>query len=191
MRGGIVGRWLIMVVAMLAFLGVAVPAQAMLSLTPAFRGGSVELPMYVTSPPGDSHRLFIVTRPGVIYVAVDGKLQSPPFLDISSQVWSDPNTEAAMGSMAFDPGYENPASAGYGRFYVYFSGPPTGTDEGGPLHIDEFTADPAHTPDVANPNSEREVLTIPHGQQPFHYGGTLQFNPNDHLLYIATGDAED
>jgi len=141
--------------------------------------------MYVTAPAGDSHRLFIVTRPGVIRVAVDGVLQSTPFLDIHARVWTP--GEAGMTSMAFDPGYENPASPGYGLFYVYFVALPTAGETNGAIHIEEFSADPAHTPNVANP-SGRVVLTIPHNDASNHYGGTLQFNPNDGLLYIATGD---
>jgi hypothetical protein len=94
-------------------LVVAAPANAALSLTPAFTGGSVGQPMYVASPPGDTHRLFIVTRPGVIRVAVDGVLEPTPFLDIQTRVWTGPGTgEAGLMSMAFDPGYSNPASPG-------------------------------------------------------------------------------
>src|ERR1700761_5717411 len=86
-----------------AGLAAAPSAQAGLTLTPAFTG-SVSLPMYVTSPPGDSHRLFIVTRTGTIRVAVDGVLQSTPFLTIPN-VWT--TGEAGLISMAFDPDYEN------------------------------------------------------------------------------------
>src|SRR5439155_15710817 len=129
------GRGLIMAFGILAFLAAAGPAQATLTLTPAFTG-SIELPMYVTSPPGDPHRLFIVTRPGVIRVAVDGVLQTTPFLDISSRVWSQ--NEAAMASMAFDPGYENPASPGYGLFYVYFVAAPTGGEADGAIDVERF-----------------------------------------------------
>src|SRR3954451_19106173 len=68
-----------------AALAAAPAAHAGLTLTPAF-SGSVSSPMYVTSPPGDSHRLFIVTRLGVIRVAVDGVLQSTAFLTIPN-VW--------------------------------------------------------------------------------------------------------
>src|SRR6188472_719342 len=142
MRGGSAAKWrtawalkgFVAPVALALALVVAAPAHAKLTLTPAFTG-SVSKPMYVTAPPGDSHRLFIVTRPGVIYVAVDGVLQLTPFLDISSQVWSDPTTEAGMGSMAFDPHYGDLGSPGYGRFYVYFVAPPENGDSGGPIHL--------------------------------------------------------
>jgi glucose/arabinose dehydrogenase len=167
-----------------AGLAAAPAAHAGLTLTPAFTGGAVSAPMYVTSPPGDSHRLFIVTRPGVIRVAVDGVLQSTPFLTIPN-VWQ--SGEAGLISMAFDPDYENQASAQYGLFYVYYVVPPTGSQNGGDIHITEFHADPANTPNVANPTG-RDVLVIPHPDNSNHYGGTLAFSPNDNLLYIGTGD---
>src|SRR4051794_27280787 len=154
-------------------------------MVPAF-SGSVSQPMYVTSPPGDSHRLLIVTRPGVIRVAVDGVLQTAPFLDIHTRVWT--SGEAGMASMAFDPGYSNPASPGYGLFYVYFVRPPTGGETNGPIRIEQFSADPATAPNVATSSTGRLVLEIPHNDANNHYGGTLQFGPDDGLLYIATGD---
>ena len=169
-----------------SLLVAGVADAATLSLTPAFTGGSVSQPMYVTSPPGDPHRLFIVSRPGVIRVAVDGVLQSTPFLDIHTRVWM--SGEAGMASIAFDPGYSNPASSGYGLFYVYFVRPPSGGETNGPIRIEEFRADPANAPNVATSSTGRLVLEIPHDNANNHYGGTLQFRRSDGLLYIATGD---
>src|SRR5204863_9476604 len=104
-----------------AALLAAAPAHAGVGLAPPL---SVSQPMYVTSPPGDTHRLFIVTRPGVIRVAVDGVLQPTPFLDISSRVATA--GEGGLASLAFDPGYSDPSSAGYQLFYVYFVQKPSG-----------------------------------------------------------------
>ncbi|HEX4718895.1 MAG TPA: PQQ-dependent sugar dehydrogenase [Thermoleophilaceae bacterium] len=184
MRAGTRLRRLALAFATAATLIAAAPAQATFHLAPAFTG-SVSQPMYVTSPPGDSHRLFIVTRPGLIRVAVDGVLQSTPFLDIHTRVWT--TGEAGLISMAFDPGYENPASPGYGLFYVYFVQVPGAGESNGAIHIEEFKTDPATSPNVAN-QAGRPVLVIPHNDASNHYGGTLRFNPNDGLLYIGTGD---
>src|SRR4051812_8823114 len=159
-----------------AALLAAAPAHAGVGLAPPL---SVSQPMYVTSPPGDTHRLFIVTRPGVIRVAVDGVLQSTAFLDISARVWQ--TGEAGMTSMAFDPNF-----ASNGLFYVYFVQKPAGGQTNGPIHIEEFSADPSSN--VANASAPRLVLEIPHNDASNHYGGTLQFNPGNGLLYIATGD---
>jgi glucose/arabinose dehydrogenase len=167
-----------------AGLAAAAPASADLKLVPAF-SGSVSLPMYVTSPPGDSHRLFVVTRPGYIYVAVDGVLQTTPFLDLHNTVWSS-SGEAAMGSMAFDPGFSNPLSPGYGRFYVYYVAKPTGSQVNGPIHIDRFTMDdPASN--VADPATAATLLEIPHNSNSNHYGAQIAFGP-DGKLYAGTGD---
>jgi glucose/arabinose dehydrogenase len=181
---GNVLRTLVVALAAGSALVAAGPAHGALKLTPAFTGSVIQ-PTYITSPPGDSRRLFIVTRPGVISVAIDGTLQSTPFLDIQSRVYT--GGEGGMLGMAFDPGYETPASPGYGLFYVYFVATPTGGDAYGAVHIEEFKADPTTSPNVANPTG-RVVLVIPHNDALNHYAGTLQFNPNDGLLYIATGD---
>src|SRR4051794_21766990 len=140
--------------------------------------------MYVTSPPGDSHRLFIVTRPGVIRVAFDGVLQATPFLDISSDVYT--SGEGGLASMAFDPGYSDSSSPGFGLFYIYYV---SNSASPGPIRVEEFkVSDPAQPVPVVDTASRRVVLEIPHPDANNHYGGTLQFNPADHLLYIATGD---
>ena len=162
----------------------AAPASAEIKLVPAF-SGAVSQPMYVTSPPGDTHRLFIVTRPGIIYLAVDGVLQTTPFLDRQNTVWST-SGEAAMGSMAFDPGFSNPLSPGYGRFYVYYVARPTGSEVNGPIHLDRFTMDdPASN--VADHATDETLLEIPHNSNANHYGAQIAFGP-DGKLYAGTGD---
>jgi hypothetical protein len=112
-------------------------------------------------------------------------LQSTPFLDIHTEVWT--TGEAGLLSMAFDPNYGNQGSAGYGLFYVYYVEPPDSGSSFGDIHISEFSADPANTPNVANPASERLVLEIPHDDNSNHYGGTLHFGA-DGYLYAGTGD---
>jgi len=41
-------------------------------------------PLYVTPPPGDHNRLFVVERPGTIRIIKSGVLQATPFLDITA-----------------------------------------------------------------------------------------------------------
>ena len=78
---GIVRAALLLTIAALAS-AFAAPADAALQLEPAFTGGSVSQPMYVTAPPGDPHRVFVVEQAGRIIEVRDGVKQDPPFLDI-------------------------------------------------------------------------------------------------------------
>ncbi len=78
------------------------------------RIGTFDQPLYVTAPPGDRRRIFVVEQPGRIRVIVGGKVKARPFLDISGRVTS--GGEQGLLSMAFAPDYRTS-----GRFYVYFN----------------------------------------------------------------------
>jgi glucose/arabinose dehydrogenase len=135
------------------------------------RVGTFSAPVYVTAPPADKHRLFVVEQAGRIRVVKDGHELSTPFLDISSQVLS--GGERGLLSMAFAPDYKSS-----GRFYVYF------TDHGGDIHIKEFKRASANR---AASGSARNLLTIEHSEFGNHNGGQLQFGP-DKRLYAGVGD---
>jgi hypothetical protein len=77
----------------------------------------LNFPTYLTTPPGDLTRLFIVEKGGVIRVVRDGALLPTPFLDISGQVSTV--GEQGLFAMAFDPDY-----ASTGRFVVTTPIPP-------------------------------------------------------------------
>jgi glucose/arabinose dehydrogenase len=150
--------------------GSAAPAAAARSAR-LKRIGTFSSPVYVTSPPADKHRLFVVEQAGRIRVVKDGHKLSAPFLDISSQVLS--GGERGLLSMAFAPDYKSS-----GRFYVYF------TDHGGDIHIQEFRRASANR---AARGSVRNLLTIEHSEFGNHNGGQLQFGP-DKRLYAGVGD---
>jgi glucose/arabinose dehydrogenase len=142
------------------------------------RGARLELivsglssPLYLTSPPGDLSRLFIVEQGGLIRVIKDGVLLPAPFLDISTRISA--GGEQGLLGLAFYPDY-----ATSGRFAVHY------TDPAGDTHLSIFQV--SADPDVADPASEQVILTA---DQPYanHNGGQLTFGP-DGLLYLGLGD---
>jgi hypothetical protein len=136
------------------------------------RVGRFDSPVYVTAPPGDRRRLFVVEQTGRIRVLVGGKRRSRPFLDIAGDVTS--GGEQGLLSMAFAPDYAKSR-----RFYVYF------TDHNGNVRVQQFQRSKA-SPDRADRGSRRAVLFVRH---PFanHNGGLLLFGP-DGDLYVGIGD---
>ena len=146
----------------LAFGGLAAPASADVRLK---KVGEFDAPVYVTAPPQDRKRVFVVEQRGRIRIVG----RSRPFLDISAQVRS--GGEQGLLSMAFAPDY-----ATSGRFYVYF------TDRNGDQQVVEFRG----AGNTADPASARQILLMPDSQSN-HNGGQLQFGP-DGRLYIGTGD---
>jgi hypothetical protein len=150
------------------------PAASAAAETPTLaRVGVFSAPTYVTAPPGDAHRLFVVEQGGAIEVLRDGARRPQPFLTVPGVLSSG---ERGLLSMAFAPDY-----ASSGRFYVYYVA-------AGDAHIqiDEFRRS-ASNPDLASPATRRAILSIPHPNHANHNGGQLQFGP-DGFLFIGTGD---
>jgi glucose/arabinose dehydrogenase len=137
------------------------PAETSLATVHLRRIGSFESPTYLTAPPGDKRRLFVVEQAGTIREVRDGRKLAKPFLDIRSQVQA--GGERGLLSMAFAPDYAKSR-----LYYVYF----TGRD--GDVHIQEFP-------------TRRELIRIEHSTYPNHNGGQLEFGP-DGRLYAGTGD---
>jgi glucose/arabinose dehydrogenase len=132
--------------------------------------GSFDSPLYVTAPPGDRRRIFVVEQGGTIRVIRGGKRLARPFLDVRSIVTA--GGEQGLLSLAFAPDYATTR-----RFYVNY------TDKAGLQRIVEYHA---ATPDRAAPSSARTVLRYD-GVEPNHNGGLLVFGP-DRLMYAGTGD---
>jgi glucose/arabinose dehydrogenase len=125
------------------------------------RIGTFASPTYLTSPPGDKRRVFVVEQAGTIREVLAGRKLAKPFLDIRSQVLA--GGERGLLSMAFAPDY-----AKSGLYYVDY----TGTD--GDIHIEELP-------------TRRELIRIEHSTYSNHNGGQLEFGP-DGRLYAGTGD---
>src|ERR671914_2080860 len=87
--------------------------------------GTFANPTYVTAPPGDRTRVFVVEQGGTIRVIQRGRVRDRPYLDIRDRVQS--GGEQGLLSMAFAPRYRT-----NGRFYVYY------TDDGGDIKVVEF-----------------------------------------------------
>ena len=134
------------------------------------RIGDFQAPVYLTSPPGDRRRVFVVEQAGRIMVVVGGRKRSTPFLDIRGQVTS--GGEQGLLSVAFAPDY-----ARSGRFYVYF------TDRSSDQRVVEYRRASANRADAG---SARLVLRM-EDNEGNHNGGLLLFGPDRHL-YIGTGD---
>lgn len=156
----------------------------------------LDSPTVITHAGDGSGRLFVCDQPGKIWILRKGYLQPQPFLDLTSTGLNRAIAQTTAGSergllgLAFHPDYEVPSSAGEGRFYVYFSAPSaTNMNPSSPENhisvISEFRVSTTN-PDLADPTSERVVLTF--GQpQGNHNGGQLAFGP-DGFLYIGAGD---
>jgi glucose/arabinose dehydrogenase len=132
--------------------------------------GNFDQPLYVTAPPADKRRIFVVGQAGEIDVVRAGHKLPTPFLDIRSQVTA--GGEQGLLGLAFAPDY-----ARSGLLYIYFTGKDTKE------HLVEFRR---QSDDLADPASARTVF-IHDDPEPNHNGGQLAFGP-DNFLYVGTGD---
>jgi hypothetical protein len=140
------------------------------------RIGTFERPVHVAAPAGDADRVFVVEQTGAVRVVRGGEILQTPFLDLTGQVKL--SSEPGLLSIAFAPDYETS-----GLFYVFYN-----TLAGnGDIRIAEYRRH-ATDPDVAEPYSERTLLTIPKPWEN-HNGGMLQFGP-DGYLYASVGDGD-
>src|SRR5215213_521862 len=150
----------------------ATPASADAQLRFQAVDGSYTAPIYLTAPPRDMSRVFVVERGGLVKVVADGSARAQPFIDLTGLVTTD--GERGLLSMAFPPDYETS-----GLVYTYLTGP------GGQLQVREHRRSPTD-PNVTATGS-RLVWAQDHPGQNNHNGGQIQFGP-DGLLWIAPGD---
>src|SRR5689334_5882584 len=151
-----------------------VPPQQGYLLVNAFPSVSLNNPVCITSPPGETNRLFILERgigDNIGKIIVITNLSNPTrTVFMSLPVMSD--VESGLLGLAFHPGY-----APNGYFYVFYTRSMT-TSQGSPWHqrISRFTAVP---PDAnqALTNTELPLITQ-FDTQPNHNGGDLQFGPD-------------
>ena len=118
-------------------------------------------PVHVTTPPGETRRLYVVEQPGRIRIVQGGKIVGT-LLDVRSRVVCC--GEQGLLSVAFHPRY-----AKNRRFFVYYTAPAN--------RVVEY-------------RGRRAVRTLINVADPYsnHNGGQLAFGP-DGRLYLGTGDA--
>lgn len=141
-----------------------------LKLTPM--PGSFDQPDFVTSPPGDTTRLFVCEQKGAIRIIKNGALLPTPFLTVPTG--GNGNEQGLIG-LAFHPNY-----AQNGRFFVQYSLPNNDSV------IAEYARSAAN-PDLANPVATKTLMTVSQGSENGHNGGMLAFAP-DGTMYIGKGD---
>jgi glucose/arabinose dehydrogenase/regulation of enolase protein 1 (concanavalin A-like superfamily) len=155
------------------------------SLRPLFPGLVFDNPVAVTTPPGETNRLFVVERKGRIMVVTN--LSAPDktvFLDLTGSVHSD-YLEAGLLGLAFHPGY-----ATNGSFFVFRTRLTTTEGITNALHdeLSRFEVSPTD-PHRANPASEKRVWAE-YDASVEHNGGDLHFGP-DGYLYVSLGNGPD
>jgi glucose/arabinose dehydrogenase len=134
-----------------------------------------------------SHRLFVVDQTGLISILLNGEQLEKPFLDLRERVvkLNSFYDERGLLGLAFHPDFTS-----NGKFYVSYSAPLRAglsrEEWDHTTYISEFTVS-AEDPNLADPNSERVLLTI--DKPGYNYeAGHVTFGP-DGYLYIATGDS--
>lgn len=148
-------------------------------LTTTRVASGLNLPIFVTAPPGDTTRLFIVERRTSgntaqikILNLADNTVNPTPFLTVNGISFGG---EQGLFAMAFDPNY-----ASNGRFFVHY------TNQSGTTIVSRFTV--SANPNVAN-TTEVNILTQSRNND-YHNGGWIAFGP-DGYLYTSIGDDGD
>jgi glucose/arabinose dehydrogenase len=133
-------------------------------------------PLFITAPPGDANRIFIVMQNGVIRELLrgDAPTASTVFMDIVSRVGSVGNEQGLLG-LAFSPSF---ALDGY--FYVNY------TRLDGDTIVSRFRTTDGTPKTNGDPASETILFRI-HQPESNHNGGWIAFGP-DGFLYIGQGD---
>ncbi|MEZ6084771.1 MAG: PQQ-dependent sugar dehydrogenase [Phycisphaerae bacterium] len=153
------------------------PSASATDLTTVRLVSGLSNPVFVTSPPGDTDRIFIVEqRSGSvgrirIFNLNTNTLNPTPFLTVSGIATS--NEQGLLG-LAFDPDYDT-----NGRFFIYY------IQSGGNGTSRLATGTVSSNPDIAN-STLTNILSL---SQSFsnHNGGWLAFGP-DGMLYLGLGD---
>lgn len=174
------------------------PPPAAYQVVEAFGNLNFTQPTVLATPPGETQRLFVGTKTGLIQLVPDVTAGTPAattFLNLATLLTSrnlpaNPNeqlstqSEQGLLGLAFHPNY---ASNGY--FYVFYSVDKDRTASS-PIYerVSRFSVQSGN-PNLADPNSEL-ILIEQLDDFGNHNGGDLHFGA-DGYLYISTGDEGD
>ncbi|MBA2623402.1 MAG: PQQ-dependent sugar dehydrogenase, partial [Chthoniobacterales bacterium] len=174
---------LVIAVTGLALLGSRFIAQAqtVAPLTAVRVASGLSAPVFITAPPADPSRLFIVEQTGGVRILnlQTLTLDATPFVDLSPLLRNGRGGEQGLLGLAFHPDY-----ASNGKFYTYYTAP------GGVFGEGVSTVSQIQV--TASPNSFTATPLLSFDQpQSNHNGGWIGFSPRSgdaNNLYIATGD---
>lgn len=155
------------------------PPEILFSVEDAFGPLSFDDPVVITSPPGETNRLFVVEQQG--FISVITNLAAPNrtvFMNITNRV--NGSGEQGLLGLAFHPGYQSNRF-----FYVFYTHFRDGTSATRHDRLSRFEIDPAN-PHAGLPDSE-VVLIDQHDNNNNHNAGDCHFGP-DGYLYVSLGD---
>ena len=171
--------WTVATVIVLCWSVSSAPAQDITAMRIA---SGLSNPVYVTSPPGDTSRLFVVELSSGNIEILDlssGTFNPTSFLTVTGMKTTQ---QHGLHALAFHPDY-----ATNGKFYVSYIGEDAGgagTPNITTTSIDEYQV--STDPDIADPSTRRRIIRFERGA--LHVGSWIGFSPNDGFLYYTGGD---
>lgn len=163
----------------------AAPPGNAVQFVQAFGGTSFNQPVCLASPPGDTQRVFVCEKGGLLRVVTNlasGAGGAPTFLNLPAVLTArgesiSTQSEQGLLGLAFHPGY-----ATNRHFYLFYSVTSTGLVY---ERVARFTTR-ADNPNLADTNSQL-ILISQYDEAGNHNGGDLHFDTNG-WLFVTLGD---